>query len=119
MRRGFFVLICSVILFLASFIFPLTNIQVPADSLLSKFNDSTTEKILEVPDYDTSFELELPADIEVLNATMKLSFVDYNDHYPFNPQLIIGNTSSSKWWKSVWAFDERGYGAFGRQEYFK
>jgi hypothetical protein len=119
MRRGFFVLICSVILFLASFIFPLTNIQVPADSLLSKFKDSATEKILEVPDYDTSFELVLPADIEVLNATMKLSFVDYNNYYPFNPQLIIGNTSNSKWLKSIWAFDERGYGAFGHQEYFK
>ncbi|WP_455391771.1 sialidase family protein [[Eubacterium] cellulosolvens] len=119
MRRGLLVLICAVILLLTSLIFPLSNLKIPAESQLDKFKDNTEEKIILIPDYGTSFELELPADTVVLNATMKISVAEYNNQYAYNPRLILGNTTSSSWWKTLWAYDSKGYGAMGYQQFFK
>jgi hypothetical protein len=118
MRRGFLGIIVGIILLLNLFIIPTFNCLIEADSEVNKFSDDTVEKIIIIPDAGTSFEVALPEDTMVLNATMKLTLVNDNNQYPYNPQLILGSPDGTDWSKTLWAFDQAGYGALGHLEFF-
>jgi len=117
MRRGIFVLVAFIILILINFIYPITNETTNANSLLTTFRDNTTEKIIILPDHNISFELLVPLDTEVLNASIKLTLMDYNGQFPSKPSLILGDPNSG-WSKTLWAFRPISFGALGHQEHF-
>jgi hypothetical protein len=117
MRRGIFVLVSFILLILINFIYPITNETTNANSLLNTFSDNTTEKVIILPDHNISFELLVPLDTEVLNASIKLTLMDYNGQFPSKPSLTLGDPNNG-WSKTLWAFKPTSFGALGHQQHF-
>jgi hypothetical protein len=116
MKRGaLLAIIIFIILFLTS-LYPFFSVELhtlSAQTELHNFQDGSSEKVIKVPDVGTSFYLELPANAEVIEATMNLSIVDYDSKYPFNPRLKLGTFQD---W--LWQYQRTGYGSFGNQYSF-
>ncbi len=117
MRRGISIIICSIILLVLSFTYQFSHQNIQANSQLNVLNDGTKEKIIEVPSNEPNFELELPADAEIVKATMNLSLMNFDGNFPYNPTLIMG-TSATGGTKLLWAYQTTGKGALGHQEFF-
>lgn len=118
MRRGVLVLFCSIFLILVSLTYPLIKFDITADSKVQTFHDGTDEKIVSVPDFDTSFYIEVPTTADALEATMNVSFVDFDGLYPINPILRMGTSIDPVWMKPLWEYKNTGYGALGHQYSF-
>ena len=118
MRRGFFVIICVLILLALNSIYILTTVDILADTNMKTFSDGSTEKVKNVPDSSTSFELEVPINASIIQATMNISLLEHNNKYPYNPVLSMG-TSNTGGSKTLWRYKGTGYGSLGHQENFK
>jgi hypothetical protein len=118
MRRGFFGLICSIGLLVTISILPLINSYISANSQIQTFSDDSNEKVIVVNQFQPSFELELPVNAQVMQASLKITFNDMNGLYPLNPQLTLDHPSASGGAETLWAFQNVGYGSLGLQQYF-
>ncbi len=118
MRRGAIVLLIVIIIILVNLIFPISELLnnglfAEAETLINTFDDKSEEKVVKVPSFDYSFNLEVPINAEVLKATLNLSVLEYNSDHPLNPYLRLGTDQSS-----LWRYQGTGYGAFGHQYSF-
>ena len=119
MRRGFLGLICSIGLLVSISILPLINTYISANSQIQIFSDGSTEKTIVVNHLEPSFELEMPSNAQILQASLKISFTDENGLYPLNPQLTLDHPAKYGGPETLWAFQNLGYGSVGHQQYFR